>query len=84
MGLRAGLNTDARGKILCFCRRSNPGRPVCSHILPPLSLVLSLSLSLSIYIYIYSTYIVLYIHTHTHTHIMFFKTDDNSIFNTFY
>jgi hypothetical protein len=30
VGLRAGLNTEARGKILCLCGRSNPGRPVCN------------------------------------------------------
>jgi hypothetical protein len=29
MGLRAGLDTEARGKILCLCRGSSPG-PVCS------------------------------------------------------
>jgi hypothetical protein len=28
VGLRAGLDTEARGKILCLCRGSNPGRPV--------------------------------------------------------
>jgi hypothetical protein len=28
VGLRAGLNTDARGKIVCICRGSNPGRLV--------------------------------------------------------
>jgi hypothetical protein len=28
VGLRAGLNTEAREKILCICRRSNPDRPV--------------------------------------------------------
>jgi hypothetical protein len=28
--LRAGLDTEARRKILCLCRGSNPGRPVCS------------------------------------------------------
>jgi hypothetical protein len=26
-------NAEARGKVLCFCRRSNPCRPVCSQIL---------------------------------------------------
>jgi hypothetical protein len=30
VGLRAGLDTDARRKILCPCRGSNPGRPVRS------------------------------------------------------
>jgi hypothetical protein len=30
VGLRAGLDTEARGKILCFCWGSNPGRPVCN------------------------------------------------------
>jgi hypothetical protein len=28
--LSAGLDTQARGKILCICRGWNPGRPVCS------------------------------------------------------
>jgi hypothetical protein len=31
VGLRAGLDTEDRGKILCLCWGSNPGRPVCSH-----------------------------------------------------
>jgi hypothetical protein len=30
MGLRAGLGTTARGKILCLCRGSNLARRVCS------------------------------------------------------
>jgi hypothetical protein len=30
----AGLDTEARGKILCLYRESNPGRPVCSMDLP--------------------------------------------------
>jgi hypothetical protein len=29
VGLRPGLDTEARGKILCLCRGSNPVRPVC-------------------------------------------------------
>jgi hypothetical protein len=33
VGLRAGLDAEARGKILCLCRGSNPGRPVCSQSL---------------------------------------------------
>jgi hypothetical protein len=37
MGLRTGLNTETRGKILCFCRDSNPGRSVCSQTLRWLS-----------------------------------------------
>jgi hypothetical protein len=28
VGLRAGLDADARGKLLCLCRGSNPGSPV--------------------------------------------------------
>jgi hypothetical protein len=28
VGPRAGLDTEARRKILCPCRRSNPDRPV--------------------------------------------------------
>jgi hypothetical protein len=30
VGLRVGLDTEARGKILILCRGSNPGCPVCS------------------------------------------------------
>jgi hypothetical protein len=30
VGPRAGLDTEAREKILCVCRESNPGYPVCS------------------------------------------------------
>jgi hypothetical protein len=33
VGLRARLDTEARGKIICLCRRSNPSRPVCSQTL---------------------------------------------------
>jgi hypothetical protein len=33
VGLRAGLDTETRRKILCFCRGSNPRRPVCSQTL---------------------------------------------------
>jgi hypothetical protein len=36
MGPRAGLDTEARGKILCLCRGSNlvlPGRPARSQTL---------------------------------------------------
>jgi hypothetical protein len=33
VGLRTGLDTEARGKVRCLCRRSNPGRPVCSQTL---------------------------------------------------
>jgi hypothetical protein len=29
VGFRAGLDTEARGRILCLCRGSNPFRPVC-------------------------------------------------------
>jgi hypothetical protein len=32
MGLRAGLDTEARGKILSLCLRLNPGRPVFSQV----------------------------------------------------
>jgi hypothetical protein len=46
LDLRAGLDTEARGKILCLCQGLNPGRSVCSqtqkvielHSLPPHSL----------------------------------------------
>jgi hypothetical protein len=30
VGFKAGLDTEARGKILRLCQGSNPGRPVCS------------------------------------------------------
>jgi hypothetical protein len=33
VGLRAGLGTEARGKLLCLCRGSNLGRSVCSQTL---------------------------------------------------
>jgi hypothetical protein len=36
VGLRAGLGTETRGKILSLCRGSNPGRLVCSQTLLPL------------------------------------------------
>jgi hypothetical protein len=32
MGLRAGLDTKARGKILCLCRGLNPDRPVVQSV----------------------------------------------------
>jgi hypothetical protein len=34
--LRAGLDTEARGNILCLCRGSNSGRPVVQSILTEL------------------------------------------------
>jgi hypothetical protein len=37
VGLRAGLDTEARGKILCPCRGSNPDHPVRSQTLYCLS-----------------------------------------------
>jgi hypothetical protein len=33
VGPRAGLDTEASGKTICLCRRSNPGRPICSQTL---------------------------------------------------
>jgi hypothetical protein len=33
VGLRAGLDTEAIGRILCPCRGSKPGCPVCSQAL---------------------------------------------------
>jgi hypothetical protein len=30
VGLRGGLETETKGKILCLCRGSKQGRPVCS------------------------------------------------------
>jgi hypothetical protein len=39
VGLRAGLDTEVRGKILCLCQGSNPSYPICSDtILTKLSL----------------------------------------------
>jgi hypothetical protein len=32
VGPRAGLDTEARGKILCLCRESNPDRPVVQSV----------------------------------------------------
>jgi hypothetical protein len=32
VGPRAGLDTEARGKILCPCRGSNPDRPVVQSV----------------------------------------------------
>jgi hypothetical protein len=32
VGLRAGLDTEARGKILCLCRGSNLERPVVQFV----------------------------------------------------
>jgi hypothetical protein len=37
VGPRAGLDAEVRGKILCLCRGSNPGRPVRSQTLYRLS-----------------------------------------------
>jgi hypothetical protein len=37
VGLRAGLDTEARGKILCLCPGSTSGSPVCSQTLYCLS-----------------------------------------------
>jgi hypothetical protein len=37
VGLRAVCTQEAKGKILCLCRVSNPGRPVCSQTLHWLS-----------------------------------------------
>jgi hypothetical protein len=33
VGLRAGLATNVRGKILCLCQGLNPGHPACSQTL---------------------------------------------------
>jgi hypothetical protein len=33
VGPRSGLDAEVRGKILCLCRGSNPGRPVHSETL---------------------------------------------------
>jgi hypothetical protein len=39
VGLRAGLSTEARGRILCLCRGSNLSRSVCSWTLCSLYIV---------------------------------------------
>jgi hypothetical protein len=46
VGPRAGLDTEARGKILFTCRRSNPDRPAVQPIviLPELTRLLHFSL----------------------------------------
>jgi hypothetical protein len=33
VALRAGLDTEARGNILCLCRGSNPGRPIVQSVI---------------------------------------------------
>jgi hypothetical protein len=33
VGIRAGLDTEDTGKVLCLCRGLNPGPPVCSQTL---------------------------------------------------
>jgi hypothetical protein len=47
VGIRAGMDTYARGKILCLCLGSNPGLPACSHTLYWLSYPSSLITSMS-------------------------------------
>jgi hypothetical protein len=47
VGPRAGLDTEARGKILYPCRGSNPDRPVVQPILLLLLLIIIIS-SLSV------------------------------------
>jgi hypothetical protein len=37
VGFRAGVDTEARGKMICFCQGSNSGRPVYSQALYCLS-----------------------------------------------
>jgi hypothetical protein len=37
VGFRAGLDTEARGKMICLCQGSNSGRPVYSQALYCLS-----------------------------------------------
>jgi hypothetical protein len=49
VGLRAGLNTEARGKIVCLYRRPNTDCPVCSQTLSYFS-------SLKLIKYIYRSY----------------------------
>jgi hypothetical protein len=49
VGLRAGLDTEARGEIIFLCRGSNPGRPVCSHTLFPLPVTIALIFLLCIW-----------------------------------
>jgi hypothetical protein len=40
VGLRAGLDTEVRGKILCPCRGSNPNRPVVQSVVRTILTVL--------------------------------------------
>jgi hypothetical protein len=37
VGPRAGLDKEARGKILCPCRGSNPDRPVVQPVVRPMT-----------------------------------------------
>jgi hypothetical protein len=45
VGLRAGLDTEARGRMLYLCQESNPGRPVCSQTLYCLSCKTGISIN---------------------------------------
>jgi hypothetical protein len=49
VGPRAGLDTEARGKILCPCRGSNPDLPVVQPVVRQYRLVLELTRLLYIY-----------------------------------
>jgi hypothetical protein len=47
VGLRAGLDTEAGGKIHCLCRESNPVHPVCSQTLYWLSYPSTLGITIN-------------------------------------
>jgi hypothetical protein len=47
VGFTVGLDTEARGKIFCLFRGSNPARPVCNHTVYWLSYLSSPTISLS-------------------------------------
>jgi hypothetical protein len=52
VGLRVGLDTEAREKILFLCQGSNPGRPVSSHT----AYSLSYPSFLNLYMYLKKTF----------------------------
>jgi hypothetical protein len=60
VGLRSGLDTEARRKIFCHHRGSNPGRPACSQKLywlsypAPMTTILSNSTCLLLFVYAFS------------------------------
>jgi hypothetical protein len=82
VGPRAGLDTEARVKILCLCRGSNHGHPVCSQTLYWLAemtnakliwyktekrFVLEASIHTYVHAYVH-TDVRTYVHTYMHTY----------------